>query len=44
MAPLWRGWHGLERAIPQPEGGALDSYENIYILSEPNLFYRFERK
>ncbi|MDR1351184.1 MAG: SdiA-regulated domain-containing protein [Zoogloeaceae bacterium] len=44
MMPLWRGWQSLERAIPQPEGIAVDHEEKIYILSEPNLFYRFERQ
>lgn len=43
LLPLWRGWHGLRRGVPQPEGVALDGDGNLYVLSEPNLFYRFER-
>ena len=42
MLPLWRGWHGLKRKIPQPEGLAMGSDGALYLLSEPNLFYRFD--
>ena len=42
MLPLWRGLHGLKRKIPQPEGLSLGSDGAIYVLSEPNLFYRFD--
>ena len=42
MLPLWRGLHGLTRKIPQPEGLALGSDGAMYVLSEPNLFYRFD--
>jgi len=42
MLPLWRGLHGLKRSVPQPEGLALDSNGAMYVLSEPNLFYRFD--
>lgn len=41
---LWRGFHGLKRSIPQAEGVAIDDEENIYIISEPNLFYAFRPK
>lgn len=43
LMPLWRGWHGLARSVPQPEGVAVDDEGALYLLSEPNLFYRFER-
>ncbi|GAA5317531.1 MAG: YjiK family protein [Candidatus Pelagadaptatus aseana] len=41
---LPRGFPGLLPGIPQPEGITMDDNGNLYILSEPNLFYRFERK
>lgn len=43
MLPLWRGFNGLQRKVPQPEGLAVGPDNAIYVLSEPNLFYRFER-
>ncbi|MDQ0608848.1 uncharacterized protein YjiK [Variovorax sp. W1I1] len=43
MLPLWRGFNGLQRKVPQPEGVAVGPDGKLYLLSEPNLFYRFER-
>lgn len=43
MLLLWRGFHGLQRKVPQPEGLAVSPDGAIYVVSEPNLFYRFER-
>lgn len=43
----WRtlksGFAGLGKAIPQGEGMTFDDRGNLYIVSEPNLFYRFGR-
>lgn len=44
VMPLWKGWHGLHARVPQAEGLALGPRGEIYVLSEPNLFYRFERE
>jgi uncharacterized protein YjiK len=43
ILPLWKGRHGLRQTVPQAEGIAADDDGTLYILSEPNLFYRFER-
>lgn len=34
---------GLRRTPPQPEGVALDRDGNLYLVSEPNLFYSFRK-
>lgn len=41
---LKSGRSGLDDAIPQAEGITMDAEGNLYVLSEPNLFYRFAPK
>ena len=41
---LLKGFAGLERSVPQGEGMTLDADGDLYLVSEPNLFYRFQRK
>ncbi|WP_462401530.1 SdiA-regulated domain-containing protein [Pseudomonas sp. Marseille-QA0332] len=40
---LKRGYQGLKRNVPQAEGIAMDDAGRLYLVSEPNLFYLFER-
>lgn len=40
---LWSGLHGLKQGVPQAEGLALDEQGVLYLVSEPNLFYRFAK-
>jgi len=42
VLPLRQGWHGLAHAVPQAEGVALGPDRALYVVSEPNLFYRYE--
>ncbi|EWC41142.1 SdiA-regulated domain-containing protein [Stutzerimonas stutzeri] len=41
---LWSGFAGLERSVPQAEGMTFDAGGNLYLVSEPNLFYAFEHE
>lgn len=41
---LLGGQHGLQRGVPQAEGVALDDNGTLYLVSEPNLFYVFEKQ
>ncbi len=41
---LLRGMHGLKRSVPQAEGLAMNEVGELYLVSEPNLFYRFTKK
>lgn len=43
VLPLWRGFAGLAAGLPQAEGVAVGPEGEIWIVSEPNLFYRFDR-
>ncbi|WP_028239005.1 SdiA-regulated domain-containing protein [Stutzerimonas azotifigens] len=38
------GRHGLTDSVPQAEGVTMDAEGNIYVISEPNLFYVFSRE
>jgi uncharacterized protein YjiK len=40
---LFAGRHGLSRSVPQAEGVATDNAGNLYLISEPNLFYVFRK-
>jgi uncharacterized protein YjiK len=41
---LLRGFNGLGKTIPRAEGVTMDEVGTIYMVSEPNLFYRFEKQ
>ena len=40
---LLRGQQGLQRSVPQADGVASDDSGNLYLISEPNLFYVFRK-
>lgn len=41
---LLGGFNGLKTTIPRAEGVTMDEAGTLYIVSEPNLFYRFEKQ
>jgi len=41
---LLGGFNGLKNTIPRAEGVTLDENGNLYMVSEPNLYYRFEKQ
>jgi uncharacterized protein YjiK len=41
---LLGGFNGLKNTIPRAEGVTVDEAGNMYMVSEPNLFYRFEKQ
>ena len=42
MLTLHAGKHGLKRTVPQAEGIVVGPRGEVYLISEPNLFYRFD--
>ncbi|MDX1723913.1 MAG: SdiA-regulated domain-containing protein [Pseudomonas sp.] len=40
---LLAGQQGLKASVPQAEGVAMDHDGNLYLISEPNLFYLFKK-
>src|SRR5690606_15032012 len=40
---LLAGQHGLSSSVPQAEGIATDDAGDLYLISEPNLFYLFRK-
>ena len=41
---LLSGFNGLKKTIPRAEGVTMDDSGTLYMVSEPNLFYRFEKQ
>ena len=41
---LLGGFNGLKNTIPRAEGVTMDENGVLYMVSEPNLFYRFEKQ
>ncbi|UVM50832.1 MULTISPECIES: SdiA-regulated domain-containing protein [unclassified Pseudomonas] len=41
---LFGGFNGLKKTIPRAEGVTIDEAGTLYMVSEPNLFYRFEKQ
>ena len=41
---LLGGFNGLKNTIPRAEGVTMDETGTLYMVSEPNLFYRFEKQ
>lgn len=41
---LLGGFNGLKNTIPRAEGVTMDDNGVLYVVSEPNLFYRFEKQ
>lgn len=41
---LLGGFNGLKKTIPRAEGVTMDGAGTLYMVSEPNLFYRFEKQ
>ncbi|HBX55571.1 SdiA-regulated domain-containing protein [Pseudomonas sp. UBA2684] len=41
---LLGGQQGLKASVPQAEGVAMDNDGGLYLISEPNLFYLFQKK
>ena len=41
---LLGGFNGIKETIPRAEGVTMDEAGTLYMVSEPNLFYRFEKQ